>query len=166
MVAPAMKDAELVRSCREGRGEAWELLLERHGDYLRRLVSRRGAGDPEAVLQDLWAALLEDSARRLGNWDSSRPLRPYLGAIALNLCRRHRVLKGVPVPDLPSPEPGPLERVLAGEELGRLSPRERLAWVLVEGDGWSYAEAGKLLGIGPGGVGALLSRIRKKLNEG
>lgn len=160
-----MTDAELVRRCREGNPDAWQALLERHGGFLMRLLERRGALDPEALLQDLWTALLEDSARRLGNWDASRPLRPYLGAIALNLCRRQKVLKGVGVPDLPSAEPGPAERVQAQEALERLAPRERLAWMLVEADGWSYVEAGKLLGIGPGGVGALLTRIRKKLKE-
>ena len=146
-------------------------VLERHGDFLRRLVSRRSK-DPEAVLQDLWVALLEDGGRRLGNWDPARPLRPYLAAIALNLCRKHRAREARRPRMVPADPEGmagkasdPSDRVLAREALESLPVRERLAWILVEGDGWSYADAGRLLGIGPGGVGALLTRIRNKLKN-
>jgi RNA polymerase sigma-70 factor (ECF subfamily) len=176
------RDAALVQACLKGEEGAWAALVDRHGAYLRRLILHRlgriPGADPDAVFQDLWVALLEDGSRRLRRYDPARLLAPYLAAIALNLCRDHLrqrrpgALAGEAGFDPVDPAVGPASRSDRREEAARgqaalagLSARERAAFALVELEGLSYAEAGRVLGLAEGSVGSLLTRARERLRK-
>ena len=125
-------------------------------------------------------ALLERDGRRLRLADPARPLLPYLAAIALGLCRQHlaklaRERKGqaslTPLSEA-DPAQGPFEGLASLETIDHakaaveaLPPKERLAIALVVTRGLSYAQAGRVLGMAEGSVGALLTRARERLKE-
>jgi RNA polymerase sigma-70 factor (ECF subfamily) len=82
MLAEADPDAEAVRRCRAGQGEAFAAVVERHqaavyGTALRLL------GDRDAALEVANAAFYK-AYRALDSVDLARPLRPWLVRIASN----------------------------------------------------------------------------------
>lgn len=154
--------------------KAWPLLVARF---------RRLTHDPELASDGtqgflLW--LFERDQRRL---KSFRPelgvcLEKYLGVLALRFyisndvrppaAKSRRLETGLDAArDLPaagaSPDGFVMSRELR-EAIAALPPRERAAtlWRL---EGLRDAEIGRLLGITPGGVGALLFRARQVLRE-
>lgn len=179
-----MDDPALVEACLKGKEGAWEAFLDRHGPFLNGLIRRRLSGcataDPDAVFQELWISLVERDGRRLRLADPSRPLQPYLAAIALDLCRRHlgrearlrRREASLPPLSEASPSPSPRDEAVRKETLDAiqggmqaLSARERLAVDLVILKDWSYAEAARKMGLTEANLGSILSRLRPKLRK-
>jgi RNA polymerase sigma-70 factor (ECF subfamily) len=71
--------------------------------------------------------------------------------------------------DVPDPHDGP-EEALRNSQMARrieavLSPRE-LECLRLRADGLSYDEAAEVLGVRPGTVSSLLTRVHKKLHDG
>src|SRR5512134_3047164 len=118
-------DEALVERCARGDREAFDQLVDRHGDALFRFASRHcGARrDAEDAVQDGLLAAWRGAATFRG--DSSA--RTWLFQVVLNACRRrHRRRAGQVGPDEPmeaaaevtAPESGPEERA-AARQVGR-----------------------------------------------
>lgn len=171
-----LSDAELVQRCRMGEQAAFSLLATRHEARLRRLLqgSLYSRAEAEDVLQE---ALLQ---AYLGIDNLRRPERfgAWLYAIALNMARgRMRQRSQLTVrfeddteADVRDPQPQPeqwlqqretqssLERALA-----ELPAAERAAIALVYGDGLSYQETARRLGVSVGAVKVRVHRGRRRL---
>src|SRR5688572_8084149 len=145
----APDDAQVVARARNGDGEAFRTLVERHSRALFHLAYRITGNEPEAedVVQETfvraWKALDRFEARaQVGSW-----LHRIAANAALDVVRARRRHGDRPAgvtedgadpmdsiaSDLPSPE-----RIAAGTEVGRrvraamaqLTPNERAAFVL------------------------------------
>jgi RNA polymerase sigma-70 factor, ECF subfamily len=133
--------------------------------------------DPDEALDathDAFARAWE----RWDQYDSQRPLRPWLLGICVNVCldqlRRRRVRRlisprvGV-LPDSVSgardPAPDIVQRRIVEQAMDGLRPDVRAALVLRHYYGYDYAQIGELLGKPSGTVGSLLSRAHAALRE-
>lgn len=130
--------------------------------------------DADEVVQDCFVRLLERPPA-----DASRPLRPWLVAVTLNLARdrlRRRKRQAYVGPWLPAPVP---DARLADEALAlrrtaswaflvaaeALTPTQRAVFLAREVLDWSAAETAEALGTTPGAVDVALHRARKALGE-
>ncbi len=87
-------DARLLRSCLEGRRDAWDELVERYSPYvyflihatLRKHTRRSDDGTVEELHNDVFLALLEDDMKRLRAFrgDNGCTLRSWLRIITIN----------------------------------------------------------------------------------
>lgn len=171
---------ELVRRSVAGDEVAWNELLRRTYspvlDYLGYL-----AHDPDVaqdLTQSLFLRLLENDFRRLRGYDPSLgvPLPAYFCVIAyrmyLDYARSGYARERDRATDIAGLEhiltaPPEAEYRLAERELRTrvdgLPAQQRTA-VLLRERGLSYEEIARVMGIGSGGVGALLSRARERLS--
>ncbi len=78
-------DAEWVARARAGDEDAFSLLMDRHVQRIRKLVSRR-LRNPQDVLDVLQETQLA-VWRSLASYDAARPFEAWLTCIALNKCR-------------------------------------------------------------------------------
>jgi RNA polymerase sigma-70 factor (ECF subfamily) len=166
-------DEELFARFRLGDREGLVELLARYErplfNYLARMLG--GVGEAEDAYQEVCLRLL----RSADTYDPTRSVRPWLYAIATNVCRRlasQRVRRealplaageeagdeaGRPaaagVPEPPSPAPGPPE--LAEERewgqrvrlaVARLPEHQREVFVLSQYQGLTYSEVARALG--------------------
>jgi RNA polymerase sigma-70 factor (ECF subfamily) len=149
---------------------------EYSGDVYR--VAYAIVRDPEVAadaVQDVFGRAFE----RWDEYDSQRPLRPWLHAIAtrraLDLLRWRRV-RTLALPwlhqearnrDQVGADPADALSLHEGveRELQRLTPRARAALILRHYYGYSYAEIAKLLGTNPGTVGSLISRAHTQMRR-
>src|SRR5437867_6027934 len=139
-------------------------------------------GDAEAASD----ATHEAFARAFERWeqyDTNRPLRPWLHAIAANVAfdaLRHRRLREARFPaartvtEIAVAEQIPagadatgdlLRRELLEGALATLKPQVRAALVLRHYYGYGYTEIGTLLRTSPGNVGSMLSRGHADLRQ-
>jgi RNA polymerase sigma factor (sigma-70 family) len=81
-------DAELVQRAALGQDQAWETIVRTHGEAVFRLafLLLSDAADAEDVAQEVFMRAF----RSLDRFDRSRPLRPWLMRIAMNLARNRR----------------------------------------------------------------------------
>ena len=81
-------DAELVQLAALGQDQAWETIVRTHGEAVFRLafLLLSDAADAEDVAQEVFVRAF----RSLARFDRSRPLRPWLMRIAMNLARNRR----------------------------------------------------------------------------
>jgi RNA polymerase sigma-70 factor (ECF subfamily) len=159
---PDVTDAELAALAGAGDGDAFGTLVERYAPAVRR-VTRALLRDPEDADDATQEGFLS-AWRHIGRYDPARPFGPWLMRIALNaaqdLRRRRRVRQTDPIPyDARSADEGPdlaTERALLRERLDRalsaLPPRQRIAVVLFDAEGYSHAEVAEVLGIPEGTV--------------
>jgi RNA polymerase sigma factor (sigma-70 family) len=125
-------------------------------DYLYRALRRYGvsAVDAEDLAQDVFVVMW----RRWADYQSDRPLRPWLAGIAVNLAQKHLRRRGREVPDADlepeDPAPRPEDhvgtthaRALVLRALARLPEKYRLAIVLHEIDELSMHEIAAMLAI-------------------
>ena len=165
-----------MQRCRDGDGEAFAALLERHqgacfGLALRILGDREDAMD---ALQDscvkAWRAIGEMRGDAFGSWMSSIVARTCLDRIR---ARRPTVAleddEGRVVP-LPDPHPGPETMALSRDrvrviELGlsRLTPEHRAIILMRDLTGLSYDEIADALDLPIGTVRSRLARARTSL---
>ena len=155
-------DAELVVQRR------WEALVDRHGPAILSAFRAIRRSEAEDLFQEFWLRLMEDGGRRLAGFDPSRPLRPWLTAVALNLAKsrmarsRPALLESEPV----APPDGPREELAeALQAMEGLTSRDRLLIELAGVEGRSAEEVGALLGVAPQSVRSLLSRARERLKS-
>ena len=117
---------------------------------------------------------------RLERWDPERPYGPWRSRVVVNLCRdrlrrasrravheeRAAALRSETV--LPHPADAASADELRGvleRSLGKLSPREREAFVLIDLEGSSAAEVAENLELAVSTVRANLSLARRRLRE-
>jgi len=173
-------DNELVALSLAGQNRAFAEIVRRHRDALYR-IAIASLGNADDALDAVQDALVAAHAA-LRRFDGTRPLRPWLTAIALNRCRdlarRRRVRRflGFALPmdgtvqriayEMPSAEAAASDR----EELGRtvkaiagLPAALREPLILQTICGLSHAESAETLKISEKAVETRLRRARQQL---
>jgi RNA polymerase sigma-70 factor (ECF subfamily) len=132
--------------------------------------------DPE-VAADAVQDVFGKAFRHWHEYDSQRPLRPWLHAIAtrraLDLLRWRKV-RALALPWLhreardrerlgADPADALSQREAIERHLQTIAPRARAALILRHYYGYTYGEIAKLLGASPGTVGSLISRAHAQL---
>ncbi|MBM1170571.1 sigma-70 family RNA polymerase sigma factor [Microvirga arabica] len=160
--------ASAMRSANRGDADAYARLLSDVARALRRVIAydsiRLGLGgtDVEDVLQD---ALLAIHLKR-HTWDETRPIVPWLRAIAhykaLDHARRSGRRVSVPIESvaeiIPAPEPEPELPASTGRFLEMLPRRQREVLEALALDGASIREAAERLKMSEGAVRVALHR--------
>jgi RNA polymerase sigma-70 factor (ECF subfamily) len=159
MTAEVERDEDLMAQVAQGRPEPLGPLLRRHATPLLTFILRM-VGDrhrSEELFQEVFLAVW----LKRGLYETSRPFRPWLYAIALNKCRealRSRRVGTVRLPDdgdlTPcSDEPAPLENAMAAETSRAVSeavldlpPQQRAVVLLRVWNGLSYARIAPIVG--------------------
>jgi RNA polymerase sigma-70 factor, ECF subfamily len=154
------------RTSEEAGPAQFGLLLQQHDDRMRALaygmLGNRTAMDD--ALQD--AYLKAWRARATFRADSS--FATWLHRIVANTCidhlRRRRPTVPLEVVEPVDDDPGAEQRIGAVDELQAaldlLHPDQRLAVLLVDGEGLSYDEAAEVMGVAHGTVASRLNRGR------
>jgi RNA polymerase sigma-70 factor (ECF subfamily) len=156
--------ARLMAEVQRGDRAAYRALLDDIGPAVRQFVRRRvdDAEDAKDVYQDILMAL--HGARR--TYEPGRPFEPWLFAIARRVVTRRRGERATRetrevhsdvLPDVPVEADGHA-RLALEEAIGRLSPDQRQALVLLKLDGLSIARAAPLAGTT---IGALKVRAHR-----
>lgn len=181
----AKADAQLVAAVLEGDPQAFEEIVTQHQrlvfNIIYRYLGRRN--EVEDVAQEVFLRVFSS----LGRFDSKRPLRPWISRITANCCLdelrkvRHRRL--TLFSDLSKEEETRMEYLFAqftdGEVLTeaeedksfgllqkvmrKLGKKDKMAFVLRELQGLSYAELAAALNTSELGARIRVSRSRKKL---
>ena len=163
-------DDDLVRRCLRGRPDAFAELVDRFQGEVYGLCARLlgHRHDAEDVTQEVFARV----ARSLGRWDRTRPLRPWVMAIAVNRCRTALARRaGRPetadyLHDLPDRPAVSASAELVGAIRGSvdaLRPDYRLVFVLFHEQGQSYDEIAAAVGRPVGTVKTWLHRARAQV---
>jgi RNA polymerase sigma factor (sigma-70 family) len=147
--------------------------FEEEFDYVYRALRRHGVSaiDAEDLVQDVFVVMW----RRWSDFETDRPLRPWLAGIAFRVARHHRRRNGREVPggdldlDLEPERPRSDEddafaaadaRDLVLRALARLPERHRTPIVLHDLDGMPVEEIAGALGIPPATVYTRVRRAR------
>jgi RNA polymerase sigma-70 factor (ECF subfamily) len=170
-------EAELLAATLAGDEHAFLEIYRRHRDRIFGFAYRMtGSADlARDVTHDCFVSLLEDPRR----YEAGRAgLGTYLCAAARNQSLRHasRAWRERPHPDArdlrPSPEPGPLEQLMAEETsdivrraVGALPPLHREVLILAEYEELDLATIATVVGAEVGAVKVRLHRARKRLRR-
>jgi len=157
---PEPDDAALIAAARQGDGAAFARLFRRHVDGVRTRVTRLVG--PVAERDDVVQKVFIAFHRALPTYRSEGSVSTYLHRIAVNAAydhlrgRRRRADSAGPsdAEDLVEPMSPVLEDQVAAradlarvlELLDQLSPKKRIAFVLVAVEGCSLAQAAALIG--------------------
>jgi len=179
--SPEMSDDELASLALAGREDAYRRLLERHRDYVFRLV-RSLVGDSDAAL-DITQEAFVSAFAALKRYDPERPFRAWMSRIAVNKARdwaRRRKVRSffsraLPIDDAFNiSDDAPLPENIAAHraELARvmhaittLPHNLREVLVLRTIEDFSEAETATALGVSAKAVETRLYRARKQLAE-
>jgi RNA polymerase sigma-70 factor (ECF subfamily) len=170
-------DDALIAAARRGDGAAFARLFRRHADAVRTRITRLVG--PVAERDDLVQKVFIAFHRRLHVYRSEAKLSTYLHRIAVNaaydhLRWRHRAAENEEPFDAVAlvEQLGPAleDQVAARADLARLlalldqvSPKKRIAFVLVAVEGCSLAEAAELIGDRVGAVKQRALYARREL---
>jgi len=157
---PEPDDGALVAAARMGDGAAFARLFRRHADAVRTRITRLVG--PVAERDDLVQKVFIAFHRGLHAYRSESKLSTYLHRIAVNAAydhlrgrRRSAESEGAPDDEGEVEHLGPAleDQIAARADLARLlalldelSPKKRIAFVLVAVEGCSLAEAAALVG--------------------
>lgn len=168
-----LDDGVLVRWAKEGRAEAFELLVKRHRTAAYRTALRL-TGDPHAaedIAQD--ALIAAWKSLRLFREDSS--FATWLYRIVVNQARNSvRGRRDVPVAEVPEQRVMPGAEAEATQRAGErriveaivaLPFEQRAALVLRLFEDLTYEEIGQVLGASPDAVRGRLHRARNRLGK-
>ena len=171
-------DQHDVRAVRAGDVDAFGLVIERHANDLRRVLSRffREPADVDDLLQETLVRCFHS----LESFDASRPLGPWMRKIAVNLAldeirrrkRRHEVDAAEPVLAAQA-SPVSSDRAVIDRELREALDSEMEAlppdWSAVlrlrAMEDMSYAEIAETLDVPMGTVMSRLARARARLAQ-
>lgn len=164
------EDGQLVRRARQGRNGAFRQLVERHhGPVFALAYGMLGhRQDAEDVVQETFLR----AYRSLGTFDVTRPLKAWLMKIASNCCRDDLSRRGRrpwlshAMDALPSQGNGDPPGELSEEverAVAELRPEYRTAFLLYQGQGFSYDEIAAMLGKPVGTIRTWLHRARGEL---
>jgi RNA polymerase sigma-70 factor (ECF subfamily) len=168
----SVDDARLVTQCLHGDSAALREFLEHFqgpvfGLCLRLLGQRE---DAEEVTQET----LVRAVRHLSHWDATRPLKPWVQAIAVNRCRtwtakRKRQPALMEIADAIA---APRERLSVADlneelqlALGELREEYRICFVLFHQEEQSCQQIAEVLDCPEGTIKTWLHRARKELGE-
>lgn len=171
-------DEQLAIRARDGDGQAFNRLMQRHAprlvQFLRRQVGSRA--DAEDVAQNTFIAI----HRNLARYDPSRAFVTWMFFIARNKARDHHrrraVMNWIGLEDrealLPADTPDPeqvtgdkAELARAGAVLNTLPEGLRTPLLLSAVEGLSLAEIGAVMGISSKAAEVRVYRARKRLKE-
>ncbi|HSR49350.1 MAG TPA: RNA polymerase sigma factor [Acidobacteriota bacterium] len=183
----AHSDAELVESALAGEAQAFEQIVKRYQRLVFNIVYHYLGGRNE--VEDLAQEIFLKVYRSLDRFDTSRPLKAWIGKIASNACldelRRARVRRERSFADF-SEEQEDRIRYLYGKSaegdgltedeareslsllhqaLDELNDKDRMAFVLRELEEQDYAEIADAMGVSQVAVRIRVSRARKKLQK-
>lgn len=174
MTPEAESDHDLVKRAAAGDRAAFEIIVRRHKQPLFRFIRRYvGNGDDAYdLVQDSFVA----AWTALGRFDISRPLSPWLRAIALNKCRDfsrrqsvRRIILGLFVSeaeqqtshDTSDPQAERLDRL--DRAIAELPAYYKEPLLLTAVSGLSHHEAADILKTTPKAIEMRLYRARKKI---
>jgi RNA polymerase sigma factor (sigma-70 family) len=169
-MAPELSDAQLVRRCRAGEGEAWNELVERFSRYVYAIVRgfRFREHDCEDVFQEVFARVYG----RLGSLRDDAALRPWIAQLTRRVCldrlaagSREEPAGEIVATDLEATIAELDEAFALREALAGLSEdcREVLDRFFCRDE--SYGTIGEALGIPAGTIASRISRCLGKLRE-
>lgn len=163
----------------DARTAEFEALVTEHWRLIYRIAFRLTGNQAEAddlaqeaVLEAFRAFDRFQPGTRFDRWVARIMTRTFIDAARRR--RRHTVLSldGPDAPDTADPEAGPEERAsqrelhdVVQEALTGLAPEFRMAVVLVDLEGHSYEEAGRIMGTPVGTVRSRLHRARQALRQ-
>lgn len=175
----------LAARARGGDDDAWAGIYTMMAPSIFRLCRRTLPTRQDA--EDAVSEIFLKARLRLNQFDSERPLRPWLFRIAANHCwdvlrkpaTRAEIQKVPPEGDvesgdaaLPDPRPSPQEAFLSSESrkdvrraIRALDARSRVAVSLRYFAEMSYEEIASVLGISSNLVGVLLLRARRAMRK-
>jgi RNA polymerase sigma-70 factor (ECF subfamily) len=152
--------------------------FERHRAHLR-AVALRMLGSPteaEDAVQDAWIRLSRSNAEQidnLGGWLTTVVARECLHVLRSRRHRREDSYAALPEPVvIPDENLGPEQEALLADSVGlallvvldRLTPAERLAFVLHDMFGLPFEEIAGMVGRTPAAARQLASRARRRVN--
>jgi len=174
----ASEAATVLARARQGDGDAFRALVERHSHAAFRLAFHLTGNEQDA--EDVVQEGFLKAYRQLGRFESRSNFGTWLHRIIVNcsmdlLRERRRERRRVDDPDevigvLPSEGPGP-EHMARGAEIRRridaslasLSPHERAAFTLRHYEGRSIEEIGSTLGVRTSAAKHCIFRAVRKL---
>ncbi|HEV8336085.1 MAG TPA: RNA polymerase sigma factor [Candidatus Polarisedimenticolia bacterium] len=176
----APTDSELVARCLQQDEYAWQLLVERHSHRILNIAFQFTGRREEA--EDLAQEIFLRVFRSLRRFDLNTVFLPWLVRVSRNLCideyRSRAREKASLTGDEPDPErtadpgAGPLRSLESREVEGRvrrgldqLSEELRVALILRDLQGLSYAEIAQSLEVPEGTVKSRIHRARIELAE-
>ena len=166
-------DVELLAAHVAGDTSAFTTLVHRHQEHLW-MTARRTSYTTEDAADALQEALLS-AHRTAASFRADAAVRSWLHKIVVNACldriRRNRSRPTVSLPDGDSFDPAdsrdPMATVETSIEVHKalmtLAPEQRAAVVAVDMEGYSVADAARLLGVPAGTVKSRCARGRLKL---
>lgn len=165
--------AALLRAANGGDGRAYARFLHAVAPVLRGIIRARGRALPADLHEDVLQEVLLAIHRKRHTWDPSRPLRPWLFAIArfkvADAFRSRGAEVLIDIADLAEampadPDPDPTAPADAHRLLGRLDPRSAEIVRRVGLDEEDAASAGRRLGMTEGAVRVALHRAMRRLS--
>lgn len=181
---PALTDDQAVKQVLDGRTEVFCVLVERHQDYVFRLVGRHL---PASEIGDAAQQVFVEAFERLDHLRDGGSFRGWIGVIAVRRCadfwRRSKRRREISFDPTDPVQMAWLEKFTAGdcqsdfEALARrreakllvekllsvLSPDDRLAVGLFYAEEYNLAEISRMLGWGLSKVKIRLHRARAKM---
>ncbi len=183
----AKSDAQLVVESLEGDAKAFEEIIRRYQRLVFNIayhyLGRRN--EVEDLAQEVFLKVY----RSLGRFDTTRPLKAWIGRITSNACldevRKYRTRKVSAFADLSQDEEERIQRGHSDAQAGgslsdqeaeesfrllyqameQLAEKDRLAFVLREMEGLEYSEVAEALKASQVAARIRVSRARKKLQE-
>lgn len=165
-------DRELAQQVMQGEEWAVRELVERHEGVVFRLCLRMMGcrHDAEDVAQETFVR----AVRSMGRWDPTRPLLPWLLAIAANRCRtalgkrRDLVVDQLMMEESHACRPDVQQGIADLSEevelaLGEIRDEYRQAFCLFHAEELAYAEIAQVLDVPLGTVKTWVHRARKEL---
>jgi RNA polymerase sigma-70 factor, ECF subfamily len=170
-----LSDVELVRRATSGDKRALDVLVERHSPRVNRLAAQI-LGDLEEA-RDAAQESLVKLCTRLKQFRGEAQFATWLHRLVVNTCRdrlaRQRVRRTEPLPldDRPAGDESDPSRAAVltdlrhdlADALSRLSPTQRLAFVLRDSVGLSYEEISRVASIPVGTAKCYVHRARARL---
>lgn len=166
-------ESTTVRRACDGDQGAFAVLVKEHTPALRALAMR-SLGDTAAVDDALQEAYIK-AFRALPSFRGASTIGSWLYRICQNVCtdelrRRHRAAVVVSdieplVATVSGGQERSLDRHLLARAMDRLSPELRAPFLLVDVEGYSYAEAAEALSVPIGTIASRLARGRAVLRR-
>lgn len=170
-------DALLTVRASEGDEDAFERLVRLHGPGLLRLATRLLGNTNEA--EDAVQEAFVSAWRRLPEFRRDSAFGTWMYRIVTNRClnvlrsrRPVTALDAVPEPPAPEHQVSPARTVEAqaavkalSTAMAKLSPEQRVCWVLREMAGLPYNDIADIVGISQEAVRARVFRARRQLME-
>jgi RNA polymerase sigma-70 factor, ECF subfamily len=178
MDAQQQTDEALMNRLACGESKVLDVLLHRHATpvltFIQRMIGRRHRA--EDLFQEVFMAVW----LKRGQYDASRPFRPWLLAIAVNKCRaelRQWQLGSIYEQELPADcpvasDPSPVETAIGTETatlvaaaVAVLPERQRSIVVLRIWNGLPYAEIAEAMGLSESTVRVQMFRGLKTMRK-